>query len=53
MNFKRSKKDKLQEGLLRHKISQETNLRQKIENYRFTPCGFWHSDLMKKSRKGY
>jgi len=51
MKFKRKKKDKAQESFLQHKISQESNLRQKIEDYRFTPCGFWHSDLIKKSRK--
>ncbi|MFX0023996.1 MAG: hypothetical protein ACFE9S_16840 [Candidatus Hermodarchaeota archaeon] len=49
--FKNSKKDKLQEAIKRQKIKRESNILQKVEDFRTTPCGFGYSDMIKRRFK--
>lgn len=49
--FKSSKKSKLQEAIKRQNIKRESNILQKIEDFRTTPCGFGYSNMIKRRFK--
>ncbi len=49
--FNNSKKKKLQEAIKRQNIKRESNILQKVEDFRTTPCGFGYSDMIKRRFK--
>ncbi len=49
--FNNTKKKKLQEAIKRQKIERESNILQKVEDFRTTPCGFGYSDMIKRRFK--
>ena len=46
------KKDKLKKAIKVQKIKVESDILQKIERFRMTPCGFDYSNMIKRNRKG-
>jgi hypothetical protein len=49
--FKNSEKNKLQDAIKRQKIERESNILQKVEDFRTTPCGFGYSNMIKRRFK--
>jgi len=49
--FKKSKDMKLQKAIKKQNIKKESDILQKVENFRTTPCGFWQSDMIKRRFK--
>lgn len=42
---------KLQKAIKKQNIKKESDILQKVENFRTTPCGFWQSDMIKRRFK--
>ncbi|MFX0082416.1 MAG: hypothetical protein ACFE94_11770 [Candidatus Hodarchaeota archaeon] len=49
--FRKSKKEKLKRAVKAENIKRESDIIQKVENYRFTPCGFDYSNMLKRRFK--
>jgi hypothetical protein len=49
--FKNLRKNRLQEAIKRQKIKRESNIMQKVEDFRTTPCGFGYSEMIKRRFK--
>lgn len=49
--FKNSKKNKLQEAIKKQNIRRESDILQKVEDFRTTPCGFGYSNMIKRRFK--
>jgi len=45
------KKDKVKKAVKIQKIKRESDILQKVENFRTTPCGFHYSDMIKRRFK--
>ncbi len=48
---KKEKKDKVKKAVRVQKIKRESDILQKVENFRTTPCGFQYSDMIKRRFK--
>ena len=49
--FKKNKKEKLKKAIIAQNIRRESDIVQKVESFRFTPCGFNYSDMIKQRNK--
>jgi hypothetical protein len=49
--FKKDKKEKLRKAVEAQKIRRESDIIHKVENFRFTPCGFDYSDMIKRRNR--
>lgn len=49
--FRKNKEEKLKRAVKVQKIKRESDIMQKIENFRFTPCGFDYSNMIKRRFK--
>ncbi|MFX1380484.1 MAG: hypothetical protein ACFFA4_15470 [Promethearchaeota archaeon] len=50
-SLKKSKKSKLQEAIRKQKIKRESDILQKVEDFRNAPCGFGYSNMIKRRFK--
>ncbi|MFX1346806.1 MAG: hypothetical protein ACFFAI_17045 [Promethearchaeota archaeon] len=49
--FRNNKEEKLKRAEKVQKIKRESDISQKIENFRYTPCGFDYSNMIKGRSK--
>lgn len=49
--LKKSKNDKLQKAIRKQNIKRESDIMQKVEDFRTTPCGFGYSNMIKRRFK--
>ena len=49
--FRKDKKEKLKKAVKAQNIRRESDIIQKVENFRLTPCGFNYSDMIKQRNK--
>ena len=45
--FRKNKEERLKKAEKIQKIKRESDITQKIENFRYTPCGFDYSNMIK------
>ena len=49
--FRKNKEEKLKRAEKVQKIKRECDITQKIEDFRYTPCGFDYSNMIKGRSK--
>jgi len=49
--FSRKNKHTLEEAIRRHRIDQNSNIRQRMDDFRYTPCGH-HQAYLNKIKRG-
>ncbi|MFW9900968.1 MAG: hypothetical protein ACFFDY_06735 [Candidatus Thorarchaeota archaeon] len=49
--FKKEKKDKVMKAAKLQKLRRESDILQKVESFRNTPCGFDYSNMIKRRFK--
>lgn len=49
--FKKKYKHSLEEAVKLHRIDQNTNIRQRTNDFRYTPCGH-HQAYLNKTKRG-
>jgi hypothetical protein len=49
--FNKRKKEKLEKAYSAQKVEQMSDIHKKIENFRYTPCGYDYTNLNKRIKK--